>query len=473
MSETLLAILLVSHSATGSSLVYRWPPHPVSQPRLGRPRPSHDSTCFHADNPWRAAYNPDAAAPCGENTTEDDEYLWRRPNITRERSVSFSHARSHPTSRRASPSKDLKDSLMLDHENDSLEPDDYDELLGYSSKFLAGILCPHNAMCHQKFELVVDDLAFLGHPVRAESDGYWRFPSEKLKATSRGRGSRKGHTRSPLVEEKTLTPETTGRDQPSVSSWLQMFHLVLVLDRPDPSSSAAGNLDKYFEVLYEQIAFSMTAVLYQEQVLRNLVATECEKMGALKELCITQGILHWHTPYHTFSQRCVGQPYTNYLAEAMKSSSIASAIKIAYEAVKNGDIARFTIGEFPLELQLPPYLDSLLHSDDPLDADYGDREADEEDAVGGTASWGPDMSFAWRLPSLTPWKALLRLDEDSERGYELYMKLRGPQLNSEDRDLAEQLVRFLDMASVTLWYASLAQLHRTLEHNQPQPSRLS
>lgn len=135
----------------------------------------------------------------------------------------------------------------------------------------------------------------------------------------------------------------------------------------------------------------------------------------------------------------------------MKTSTIASAIKAVYDAVKDGDIARFTIGEFPVELQLPPYLDSLLHSDDPVDADYGDREGDQEDEFGGAASWGPDMSFAWRLPSLTPWKALLRLDDEGNRGYGLYMKLRGPQLNSDDRDLAEQLMRFLDMASVTLW----------------------
>lgn len=292
MSETLLAILLVTHSATGSTLVYRWPPHPSTQPRLARPRPSHDSTCFHADNPWRAAYNPDTSKPCGRHNNDDDEYLWRRPTLARERSLSFNHMRSHPTSRRVSPSKDLKDSLILDSNNDSLEPDDYDELLGYSSKFLAGILCPHNAMCHQKFELVVDDLAFLGHPVRVEPDGCWRFPAEKPKTTSRGRGSRKGRrTESPQVEEKALTPEKPNTNQTAVTSWLHMFHLVLVLDRPDPSSSAAGNLDKYFDVLYEQIAFSMTAVLYQEQVLHNLVASDCEKMGALKEGCIARGLL--------------------------------------------------------------------------------------------------------------------------------------------------------------------------------------
>ena len=79
------------------------------------------------------------------------------------------------------------------------------------------------------------------------------------------------------------------------------------------------------------------------------------------------------------------------------------------EALKKDEIARFTIGEFPLELQLPPYLGSLLNSDDPLEVD---RETGDDEDQSGAASWGSDMSFARRLPALAPWKALLRLDEE-------------------------------------------------------------
>lgn len=64
--------------------------------------------------------------------------------------------------------------------------------------------------------------------------------------------------------------------------------------------------------------------------------------------------------------------------------------------------------------------------------------------------WGADLGFAWRLPALAPWKSLLRLDDEGEHGYDLYMKFRGPQMNPEDREIAEQLIRFLDLASVTL-----------------------
>ena len=150
-----------------------------------------------------------------------------------------------------------------------------------------------------------------------------------------------------------------------------------------------------------------------------------------------------------FSHTPKGEPFSAYLDEALKISSIASTMKTLYESIKDRSIAQLTIREFPLELQLPPHLDSLLHNDDPLDVDAVDREGDYEDEYfGGTSAWGPDLSFAWRLPALAPWKSLLRLDDEAEP--ELYMKLRGPQLNPEDRELAEELIKFLDMATVTL-----------------------
>lgn len=365
--------------------------------------------------------------------------------------MSFSRSKSHPASRRASPTKDLKESLSLESQHDLPLPDEYDELLGYSSEFLAGLLCPHSAMCHQKFELIVDELAFIGHPVCAEKDGVWRFPPEKYKATSRGRGSRKGRDgQSPQVDESTLTPDNSVKDLPSSGTWLQTFHFVIALDLPDPSSSASGNIAKYFDTIYEQIAFAMTAVMYQEQVLYNFVETECDLLGQLKEDYVKKGMCLSSLRFRgvALTPAPTGEPFTAYLDEALKVSSIASAMKTLYESIKEQTIAQLTIREFSLELQLPPYLDALLRSEDPLDVDAVDREDDYEGDYEGTASWGRELGFAWRLPALAPWKSLLRLDD--ETAPELYVKLRNPQLNPEDREVAEELLKFLDMTSVTL-----------------------
>lgn len=118
-------------------------------------------------------------------------------------------------------------------------------------------------------------------------------------------------------------------------------------------------------------------------------------------------------------------------------------MKALYEAIKKSEMAYITIHNLPLEVQLPPYLDSLLHSEGENELDYA-RPLDEEDAQ----TWGQDMKLGWRLSSLQPWKSLLHLDGRS--GLDPSMNLRGSQVNPEDRTLVEGLIRFLETASVTL-----------------------
>lgn len=147
----------------------------------------------------------------------------------------------------------------------------------------------------------------------------------------------------------------------------------------------------------------------------------------------------------SFTNR-TGQSFDEYAVNALKVSSLASAIKALYDSIKEGTIASVTINDIALELQLPPYLDTLLlHVEEDMDTDVADNLDEDTPNL-----WGPEMSFAWRLPVLAPWKSLLLLDDEGDQSYQLYNKLRAPQLSGEDRELAEQLIRFMDLASVTL-----------------------
>lgn len=118
-------------------------------------------------------------------------------------------------------------------------------------------------------------------------------------------------------------------------------------------------------------------------------------------------------------------------------------MKTIYEAVKASDIAYVTINYLPLQLQLPPHIDTLLHSHDDQRADFMDPSDDDSNLV-----WGQSMSLGWRLPTMAPWKALLLLDNEGEM--DPYSALRGPQTSAEDRTLAEGIIRFLETASVTV-----------------------
>jgi nitrogen permease regulator 3-like protein len=86
---------------------------------------------------------------------------------------------------RASPAKEGGASAKYDHRHhhhsddvpaDAPLQDEYGALFGYAAEFLAGLLLPKRALCHQKFALAVDDLFFVGC---ADVDGTWKFKSEK------------------------------------------------------------------------------------------------------------------------------------------------------------------------------------------------------------------------------------------------------------------------------------------------------
>ncbi|KAG6833366.1 hypothetical protein H0H87_007983 [Tephrocybe sp. NHM501043] len=391
MAETLLAILLVTSSSTGSNLVYRWPPSPSTAPRLSRARPTEDEfSASQLDNPWRASHFSDAAAEAipfvskSRPAEPEVDDAWHRPHHTsKDGSSSASPPASRSGSGRNSPSKGGRFRTSRPSEKPPILQD-YDHLFGYSSDFLASLLCPQPNMCHQKFELLVDNLAFIGHPVCEDEDGTWRFKPEKLKPGPRGRESKVGASNP--TPRTSASPDTRTMSSEKVSppnAWLNKFHLVIVLDIPDPSSSASGNVSKYFEVIYEQVAFTVTAVLFQEQVVSNFVETECEILTTLKDSCISKG-----------------ESFSTYALQALEVSSIAPAMKALYEAIKASEMAYITLHNLPLEVQLPPYLDSLLHNEGENDLDYS-RHLDNDEQT-----WGQDMRLGWKLSSLQPWKKL-------------------------------------------------------------------
>jgi nitrogen permease regulator 3-like protein len=222
------------------------------------------------------------------------EYIWQRPHAARDRSHSFSRSTSHSTpSGRASPTKEAAGAIydLDDAPADAPLHDEYGALFGYAAEFLAGLLLPKRALCHQKFALAVDDLFFVGHPVCADADGMWSFRQENKDVRGRKRHVSSSEDVSSSAEfESTL--ETDANDlpppppppqSPTLSSWLETFHVAFVHEVPDPSSSASGNIGRYFDIIYQQVAFTLTAVLFQEQVLSNFVEQECDVLSALKD----------------------------------------------------------------------------------------------------------------------------------------------------------------------------------------------
>jgi hypothetical protein len=142
----------------------------------------------------------------------------------------------------------------------------------------------------------------------------------------------------------------------------------------------------------------------------------------------------------------LGEVFSKYVSHALQVSSIAAAMKTLFESIKLSTMACITLNNLPLELQLPPYLDHLLHNEEEYELDFVDHQEDEDEA----RIWGRDLSLGWRLPALAPWKSLLLFDADD--ALDPYTNLRGPHVRPDERDYADRLIKFLEIASVTLSY---------------------
>lgn len=121
-------------------------------------------------------------------------------------------------------------------------------------------------------------------------------------------------------------------------------------------------------------------------------------------------------------------------------------MEVLYDAIKSSNMAHITLNDLPLELQLPPYLDHILHNEEESELDFVGRLEDQNNSQ----LWGRELGVGWHLPALVPWKSLLLLDTDQE--LDRYV---GSLVHAEERSLAEGLIKFLETASVTLSWVCL------------------
>lgn len=198
----------------------------------------------------------------------------------------------------------------------------YDSALGYSLDFLGDMMTPPRSACNRKFEIIVDELLFVGHPVTNGTDGKWAYPDEdddddNIRHSARARRRRGRDDRdtssnsNPLVSQANglgtvieakegISPDL-GQNKPAgrTSSEekdgppnLNMFHLVIVLDKPDPEGSGTeqeGNVNNLADEIYREIAFKWTAAAFALQVKENWIAKHAWEVVKLKDQCYNEG----------------------------------------------------------------------------------------------------------------------------------------------------------------------------------------
>jgi len=359
----LLAVILVTSTVSGgSNLVFRYPPNPRPAERLSRPvygkkgvqdggfslTQKNDKSAAGAgletglsqEAEWQ--YRRESGEAYDSDDSLDDQLenaLWQPLHVTggevepirQRRQAPRRPDRSDGDGGAAPPhlgmaggtTSQVTQTDSSASGNSTYSATDWESILGYDRDFLNSLLTPSRSSCNKRFELVIDNIAFIGHPVCADENGKWSLPyedDEQEKEPERGRGRELDRPASRNMRRfgqtpQELAPVTEGVPSDSVSersvattyrsdeeaepsapadqskersqSQLSFFHLVLAIDKPDPQLDydMPGVI---YELLYREVAFKWTAAAFAEQVRCDWVGQECTKLSKIREHSIQQ-----------------------------------------------------------------------------------------------------------------------------------------------------------------------------------------
>ena len=289
-NPSLVAIILIIKTRQGVKHIFHYPPNPGQDrphAKLDYENSSEEDTSSSDDDSYgslesdRIQYGGGGGESLRENDDHPDE------------SGSISPEKSHGDDWRIEADKKGKRFLGLP--------------LGFEH-----FLCPPSSFHKKRFELTVNQLAFLGWPVFAKENGEW-------KSKRRSRSARDRTRRMSTISEQTLgdlsrrasvqinedLEEATGNEsvgegpeheasktsegldilleeqeeqaaKPNISHGLNMFHVVFVLNPPPLEYQLRT------DEMYKHVIKKFSKALKWEQAKSNFVLRECEKMKAMK-----------------------------------------------------------------------------------------------------------------------------------------------------------------------------------------------
>lgn len=249
-----------------------------------------------------------------------------------------------------------------------------DTILGFSEETLQRMLSPGCWSDRKKFEICLDRLTFVGHPIYAAQDGSWARkhthsdevsktdrrsstptpsrPEEDIGDTQTSIGITITEPRTPArpAQDFTHVPESfdSRAEGPSVATsmnsgssisaavvpeQLTMFHVVFVL-----ASSDSANSHQEVSDMYQHVGKKLSKALHYCQNQTQYLGFESKKLLMMKAKARQDGIAD-----------------PKILCEQMlESSELAWALKEVYEKIAAGEIAGIRLNGMPVSLQIPP-----------------------------------------------------------------------------------------------------------------------
>ncbi|KAK4957609.1 Nitrogen permease regulator 3 [Elasticomyces elasticus] len=240
----------------------------------------------------------------------------------------------------------------------STENGNAERLLGYSIDSLEKLLSPGRWSDKKKFEVCVDGITFIGHPVYARNDGEWSSKSQarrehdllsgvtsfeqdpsdtaNITVTAPGSPSRvpEDYTHVPdSLDSQQMLSLGTSMDSTSTASGMPteqmaMFHAVFVV---------RGSQQTYATEIHEHIAKPFSRALHHCQKRYDYVSVQSRKMIALRA-----------------KAKQNGTDSTVLLTQIIEHSELAWALKEVCEKVSMGEVAGIRLNGTEISLHIPP-----------------------------------------------------------------------------------------------------------------------
>ncbi|KAK8844116.1 hypothetical protein IAR55_006910 [Kwoniella newhampshirensis] len=357
----------------------------------------------------------------------------------------------------------------------------YNYALGWPLETLSDMLSPPRAACHRKFELCVGNIVFLGHPVCSGPDGKWEAPLEEEeeeldeRAPSRGRRMRDPAAQpsglDTVVEgreadHRASNPNSSGRveplstskshqrnansesSQPKISNdgndsdddkppSLNMFHLVLIIDKPDPKAGTESHDEHHSQTLgmydevYREIAFKWTAAAFKLQCENNFIAKQTWTMVKYKEKCLNEGITitdccRWINA-HCALDRTLN---TLYLQLHQLRTQPTNALHSYLPTTFTTNLCDMTVQTI-LSTRAANAEEEWAHwgeIDESSDSETSESDGEDWDEVGAGGGGGKKHEI-----KVHPWQTLLLIDDDaSQRANEISLAIIGLGIGADD-----------------------------------------
>jgi len=465
--SSLLALLLVASSPQANSVIFSYPAAPKAIPRLSRPvyekrvlKRRKRKHKLHRDVRQPVSV---ASASSTSSDSSGEEVEPRPAGIKSRRQSSTATKQSHLQNnglRQSSPSatpaydsvsstsssdigSEDEDSQVINGSEDEDKPEEgadspspisalfhpklaaharnmgsdlsaqtqasYGHFLGIDVDILAACLLKRG-LKDSKMELVIDYLAFIGHPVWLDR-GRQRAKEEQEKAaaaTESRKGSfdaastvshsARGRSPPPQAESSTApessqaeydASESAGHPSPEVfkpkglpepfspspalrplppskppsirhgntkadhfDGDLTMFNLVLIIDTP-PDKHLSSHLDVY----YKDIVVKLTAAIKFEELKDGWLSREAAKVFQMREKAKDQSQYVIIEELNTANPPISDQPFSTHISDLISCSSLCAALAKAFDSVKKGEIAKLSNLNEDLDMSI------MLHSE--------------------------------------------------------------------------------------------------------------